>query len=60
MNKDLQDLIDTADKLCANLDNMAQMDKKFCDDICIALENYSHQIYCMSEDIKQIQQVCGY
>ena len=52
---DIQDLIDTANRLCNNLDVMAANDKKFCADITLTLEQYSWNAYCIAENLKYIK-----
>lgn len=51
---DLQDLIQSADKLCASLDKAAANDKKFCDEICIELERMAWNTFKIKNDLKKI------
>jgi hypothetical protein len=52
----LEELIQTADRLCKNLEIAAQNEKKYSSNICLELERYSWETYRMMNDIKQIQE----
>ncbi len=52
---DLQDLIDSADRLCASLDKAAENEKMFCYNTCLELERYSWEMCRMSNEIKELQ-----
>lgn len=53
---DLDELIATADKLCARLDKAAENEKKFCYDICYELEILSWETLKITNDIKSIKE----
>jgi hypothetical protein len=55
----LQELIDTADRLCKNLDIASQNEKNYTTNICLELERYSWEIYRMMNEIKEIKDYCG-
>jgi predicted transcriptional regulator len=55
MNQELQDLIDTANKLCKNLEEYAIEEQKQSEEICSELEVMSWQIHCMAEELKLIK-----
>ena len=56
---DINELIAMADRFCANLDSYVIAEKRLSDDIAIALENYSHDVYRMSADLKEIKYYVG-
>lgn len=53
---ELDELIATADKLCATLDKAAENEKKFCYNVCHELERMSWEALRMSNDIKLIRE----
>lgn len=55
---DLDMLIETANRLCNNLDIASQNEKRFNLDICIEFDKYSWEVYKMMNDIKQIKEYC--
>ncbi len=55
----LQELIEAADRLCNNLDIASQNEKKFCDNICMRLEQFSWEAFKMSNELKEIKEYCG-
>ena len=55
----LEELIDTADKLSASLEKAASDEKKFCHDICFALEKYSWDMYRLANEIREIKEIYG-
>lgn len=55
----LQELIESADRLCHTLDILAENEKKFNTNICSEFERYSWEIYRMRDHIEIIKQECG-
>ena len=55
----LDELISTADRLCKTLEESAENENKFCYDLCIELEKYSHQVYKMMNNIKELKEIYG-
>lgn len=51
---DVQELIDTCEKLCHNLGEMAANEKRFCVDLCQAFDMMSFQVHCMGSDIREL------
>ena len=58
MNKDLQELIETAARLSDRLDRMANDEKRFTSDISLFLEKMSWDIFAYSEDLQEIKSYC--
>jgi len=58
MNKDLQELIETAARLSERLDRMANEEKRFTSDISLFLEKMSWDIFAYSEDLQEIKSYC--
>jgi hypothetical protein len=58
MNKDLQELIETAARLSERLDSMANDEKRFTSDISLFLEKMSWDIFAYSEDLQEIKSYC--
>jgi hypothetical protein len=56
---DLDELIESANRLCNNLDRAAENEKKFCQDICLQLERYSWDVYRMANNFKEIRESFG-
>jgi hypothetical protein len=56
---DLEELIQTADRLCKNLDMIAQNEKKYTTNICIELERYSWEMYRMRNELNEIKEYLG-
>ena len=52
----VQELIETASKLCATLERSATMEKLFCIDIQIRLEQMSWEAYRMANELKELRQ----
>jgi hypothetical protein len=55
----LDELIETADRLCKSLEKAAESEKIFCQDICHALEMYSWETYKMANAIREIKEYAG-
>lgn len=55
MRQDLQDLIDTAKRLCKNLERYAEEEKKQSEELKNEFEVMSWQIHCMAEELKLIK-----
>jgi len=55
----LDELIETSDRLCKNLEKSSENEKQFCYDLCIELEKYSQQIYKMTNNIRELKEVYG-
>jgi hypothetical protein len=55
----IEELIQTADRLCASLDQASQNEKKFCDNICDQLERMSWETMRLVNDLRQIQEYIG-
>ena len=53
---ELDELIATADKFCANLDKIAQNEKKYCVEMCYQLEILSYETLKIMNDIKSIKE----
>lgn len=55
--------IEEIKKLLANisnrLDNMSQQEKQFDLDVCIYFENLSWETYKMSNNLNELQTICG-
>lgn len=51
----LDELIETANRFCTNLDKAAENEKKFCTDICVELEKMSWEMLRMTNDLRQIK-----
>jgi hypothetical protein len=51
----LQELIETANRLSKHLEDAANEEKRFSVDICLALERMSWQLYCTANDIESIK-----
>ncbi len=58
MNKDLQELIETAARLSDRLDRMANDEKRFTTDISLFLEKMSWDIFAYAEDLEKIKSYC--
>ncbi len=56
---DLEQLIQSADNFCANLDLAAKNEKKFCDKLLFEFERMGWEAYRMSNDLKQIKEYQG-
>jgi hypothetical protein len=52
----IQELIDTADRLCQNIDTTIENDKKYCDDVLMELERISWSMLRMRNDLMTIKQ----
>lgn len=52
---DLEELIQTANRLSINLDKAAQKDKQFCVDVCQRLEQMSWEIFRTANELKEIR-----
>jgi len=55
----LEELIKSADKLCASLEEAANNEKMFCSDICLELERYSWDVYKMTNHIRELEYTYG-
>lgn len=55
----VQELVETINKLCENLDRMAQNEKKFCVDMQIALERTSWEMMRHANDLKELAYYVG-
>ena len=51
----LQELIETANKLSKRLEEAANEEKRFSVDICLALERMSWESMCLSNDLEAIR-----
>ena len=51
----LQDLIETANRLSQTLEKAACEEKRFSDDICMILERMSWEIFRVSNDLNEIR-----
>ena len=56
---DLQELIAMADKLCSTLDMVAENDKKFSNNVCQLLEDYSWDALRMRNNLIEISEYVG-
>jgi hypothetical protein len=54
-NKQIEELIAMADRLCNTLDVVSQNDMAFCNTIQNELERMSYETYKISNNLKQIQ-----
>ncbi len=52
----INELIETADKLCRTLEIVAETESKLCDDISLQLERYSWEVYRMKNSLQEIKQ----
>lgn len=52
----LEELIETTNRLCANLEKAANDEKRFCVDICLRLEQMSWEMYRAANDLKMIKE----
>lgn len=57
--RDLDDLIETANRFCINLGVVSENENKFCVDICLELEKMSWEAMRMMNDLKQIKSYQG-
>ena len=55
----IEELIQTADRLCVSLDLAAQNEKKFCDPIIFELERMSWETMRLVNDLRQIKEYIG-
>lgn len=55
----LDELVESADRLCESLEIASQNEKKFCQDICLALEGYSYEVYKLANGIREIKEIVG-
>lgn len=51
----LNELIETCNRLSARLEQAANDEKRFTVDICLALEKMSWQTFCLSNDLESIK-----
>ena len=51
----IEELIETSDRLCKRLDEVANEDKRLCDKIQLQLERYSWELYRMTNDLKSMK-----
>ena len=56
---DLELLIETAEKLCGSLDQMANQERRFCLEMQIMFERTSWEIYRHMNDLRQIANFYG-
>ncbi len=56
---DIELLIETAEKLCGSLDNMAAQDRRFCLEMQVMLEKTSWEIYRQVNDLRNIYNFYG-
>lgn len=52
---DLQELINTANSLCNNLDKAASEEKRFCDEIIVRLEQMSWEVFRTANELEEIK-----
>jgi hypothetical protein len=52
----LDELIETANRLCTSLEIAAENEKIYSTNVCLELERYSWEIYRMMNDIKVIRE----
>jgi hypothetical protein len=55
----IQELIESADHLCASLDKAAQDEKRFCNQVLHELERMSWETLRMANDLKHIKEYAG-
>lgn len=55
----IDDLIESADRLCRNLEIASENEKKFCSDLCLELERYSWETHRMSNGIRSLKEIYG-
>ena len=55
----IEELIASADRLCASLDTASQNEKKFCGTVCNELERMSWETLRITNDLKQIKEYLG-
>jgi len=53
---DLQELIETAERLSQRLEAASAQEKKFCVDICMKLEQMSWEIFRTANELNEIRQ----
>ena len=53
---DLDELIETANKLCAKLDMAAENEKKYCHEMCYQLDILSYETLKIINDIKTMKE----
>ena len=56
---DIEELIESANKLCTSLDTLSQNEKRFNDNLLTAFERMSWEIYKQVNDLKEIQEYLG-
>lgn len=52
----LQELIETANRLSQTLEQAASEEKRFCDDICIRLEQMSWEMFRTANELNEIKE----
>lgn len=52
----IQELVDTVDRLCQRLDQLAENEKNFCYNLQQEFERYSWDLFRISNNLKSIQQ----
>lgn len=57
--KEINELIETADKLCKALEEAANNEATFCYEMQYALENYSWDVYRMKNEISNLYNRVG-
>lgn len=55
VSEDLNELIETANKLSNRLDDIAKDEIKFCEELGNDLERLSWETFCLCDDLKNIQ-----
>ena len=55
----IEELIETADRLCSNLDRLAEDRRRFCAEMQLAFENWSADISRSRSYIKQLSNQFG-
>lgn len=56
---DINELVETVNRLCARIDEMAANEKKFCVDMQIALEQTSWEITRHANSLKELAYYVG-
>jgi hypothetical protein len=60
MNKDLDLMIETCERLCNTLSVMADNEKKFGWDLCYRIEQLSFEMYKNAEELREINSFASY
>ena len=55
----IEEIVEHSDKICGMLDKIAESDKMFCVEMCLMMEQYSHDVYRMRNHINELKYFGG-